>query len=311
MNAIKLDIDKKLDGSQTTREHYLKLNNTRKFLNLPISPKNVNIKSLNLGNINSRPLSKHLSKENSSDKVILENMKKIQKNYINNLSNSNNKNNNIQKIKPLKKLELKEKDINSFNDFKIIKQSNKDLLFRKAILNNNIQSILFQNNNIKNIKSNNSILKQEIKRLNNLDNHHKICEINNIDINSVIDNKKISLIVKLDPKRSSSCLNNQKINEKIKNMKKNTKDLSPRLIDIEDSKKIKTPIKKLFIESDRTKTRESLSELINFYKNDIDLIGKNNTAIIINKHTQLVPEENHFKAVYYSQEIKKFNNALK
>ena len=95
MNAIKLDIDKKLDGSQTTREHYKKLNNTRKFLNLPISPKNVNIKSLNLGNINVRPLSKHLSKENSSDKVILENMKKIQKNYINNLSNSNNKNNNI------------------------------------------------------------------------------------------------------------------------------------------------------------------------------------------------------------------------
>ena len=78
MNAIKLDIDKKLDGSQTTREHYQKLNNTRKFLKLPISPKNVNIKSLNLGNIHARPLSKHLSKENSSDKYE-KNSKKLYK----------------------------------------------------------------------------------------------------------------------------------------------------------------------------------------------------------------------------------------
>ena len=64
MNAIKIEFDKKLEGAETAREQYSKINKSRKYFNFPQSPNNNNIKSLNLGNIKPRPLSKNTPKGN-------------------------------------------------------------------------------------------------------------------------------------------------------------------------------------------------------------------------------------------------------
>ena len=317
MNALKIDLEKKFDGAETTREQLSKLNNSRKFFNFPVSPRNKNIKSINLGNINARPASKYTSKGNSTDKVIIENVKKIKKqNSTNNLNNSNHNinNNNTQRKKELKNLELIEKDINNFKDFKNVNQPNSDLLFRKGILNNKIKSILFQNNNLNN--PNNLLLKATQKIFNNFDNPNlKLVnggEVNKIDLSSILDLKNKPLIVKLDPKRSTSCLKGKQINEKIKKGNKNNKIISSKFIDDEEIKRIKTPTKKLFIESDRDKVKESLSEYIHLDKNFMELKGNATTKIknLKNLKTKSVPEENHFKAVMYSQEIKKLNKNL-
>lgn len=315
MNGLKIDLEKKFDGAETTREQHSKLNNSRKFFNFPISPRNKNIKSINLGNINARPISKNASKGNSTDRAIIENIKKIKKqSSTNNLNNSNhnNNNNNNQGKKELKNLELIEKDINNFKDFKNINQQNNDLLFRKGVLNNKIKSILFQNNNISN--HNNLLLKAKQNIFNNYDNSNiKLVsggEINKIDLTSILELKNKPLIVKMEPKRSTSCLKGKKINEKIKS---GNKIISPKFIDDEEIKRIKTPTKKLFIESDRNKIKESLSEYIHLDKNFImELKGNSTTKIKNIKHlkVKLVPEENHFKAVMYSQEIKKLNKSL-
>ena len=318
MNALKIDLEKKIDGAETTREQHSKLNNSRKFFNFPVSPRNKNIKSINLGNINARPVSKYNSKGNSTDKAIIENNKKIKKqNSTNNLNNSNhniNNNKTTQRKKELKNLELIEKDINNFKDFKNINQPSNDLLFRKGILNNKIKSILFQNNNLNN--HNNLLLKATQKIFNNFDNPNlKLVnggEVNKIDLSSILDLKNKPLIVKLDQKRSSSCLKGKQIKEKIKNGNKNNKIISSKFIEDEEIKRIKTPTKKLFIESDRDKVKESLSEYIHLDKNFMELKGNSTTKIknLKNLKVKLVPEENHFKAVIYSQEIKKLNKNL-
>lgn len=119
------------------------------------------------------------------------------------------------------------------------------------------------------------------------------------------------MIVKLDPKRSSSCLNGKKINEKIKKVNNKKKNTSSKFIDEEETKRIKTPTKKIFIESDRSRMKESLSEIIN--KNFMEIKGNTTTKIknsIKPNNLKLVPEENHFKAVLYSQEIKKLHMSL-
>ena len=203
-------------------------------------------------------------------------------------------------------LELQEKDISNFIEFKSKKEPNKDLLFRKGVvLNNNIQSILFKNNSI-----NKKFINNKLNLMNNVANTNKGSEVNNIDKVSAIENTPKPLIVKLDPKKSTSCLNNQKKNSEIINIKNNIKDLSPRAIAFEGSPKIRTPNKKLFIDNNSSKARESLSEKINIYKNDIKINGNKKMNKIINKSIKLVPEENHFKAVLYSQEIKKYNSSL-
>ena len=310
MNAIKIDFDKKFEGAETAREQYSKINNSRKYFNFPQSPNNNNIKSLNLGNVNPRSLSKNTPKGNSSDKSTVNNIKKKHKqNSTNNLNNSNINNKN----KSVKNLELKEKDINNFKEFKI-KETNNDLLFNKEIFNNKIKSILFKN--INNNINNNLLLKTKKKGiLNNIDNFNlkkiNINEINKIDISSIKDIKNKPMIVKLDPKRSSSCLNGKKINEKIKKVNNKKKNNSSKLIDEEETKRIKTPTKKIFIESDRSRMKESLSEIIN--KNFMEIKGNTTTKIknsIKPNNLKLVPEENHFKAVLYSQEIKKLHMSL-
>ena len=268
MNVLKIDLEKKFDGAETTREQHSKLNNSKKLFNFPVSPRNKNIKSINLGNIDARPVSKYSSKGNSNDKAIIDNIKKMKKpKSTNNLNNSNHNinNNNIQRKKEIKNLELIEKDITNFKDFKNLNQPNNDLLFRKGVLNNKIKSILFPNNNLNN-HNNNLLLKAKQNIFNNFDNSNiKLVsggEVNKIDLSSILDLKNKPLIVKLDPKRSTGCLKGKKINEKIKNMNKNNKVISSKFIDDEEIKRIKTPTKKLFIESDRDKVKESLSEYI-------------------------------------------------
>ena len=306
MKSIK--IDKKLDGAETAREHHPKLNNSKRFFNLALSPNNINIKSLNLGNINARPLSKNNPKGNSSDNLIVETLKKRQKQgSTNNLNNSIN-----QKNKSFKNLELKEKDINNFKDFKI---KDNELLSNKELMNNKIQSILFKNiNNI----NNNLLLKNMQNALNNKDNYilkisNNNNDINKIDLTSIKDLKNKPLIVKIDPKRSTSYLNGKKINEKIKKSTSKKKNAS-KIIEEEEAKRIKTPTKRIYIKSDRDKMKESLSEFININKNFIEVKGNTTTKIKNNykdnHFEKTAPEENHFKAVLYSQEIKSLHSAL-
>ena len=337
MNAIKNEIDKKFDGAETNKHQISKLKNTRKIFNFPLSPRNENIKSLNLGIMSSNPVSKNISKWNLSDNIINENIKKFQKqdstnninisNYDNNnINNDNNISyNNINSPKQLKNIKLKQKDDNNFKEFKKMKEYNNDMLFQKLTNKKGIGTILFQNNN--NINKNcynNILIKAKQNKLNNLENSHikfgNYGEIKKLDITSILELKNKPLKVKLDPKRSSSCLNDKKIKEKIKPLYNNKKNLSSKLINkIDENIKNKTPTKKIFIiESDRNnykgkdRYKESLIDLIGINKKKINFKENNNINNIYDKNNnnKLMPEENHFKAVLYSQEIKKFNMAL-
>ena len=93
--------------------------------------------------------------------------------------------------------------------------------------------------------------------------------------------KNKPLIVKLDPKRSSSCLNGY----------------TSKNVDLDDMKTIKTPPKMILIENDKKK---SIGSLCNTTR------SKNT----IKSKKQFAPEENHFRAVIYEQEIKKYNMAV-
>ena len=314
MNAVKIDINKILDGSETSRDQDSKLNNKRIIFNFPLSPKNKNVKSINLGNI--KPLSKNESKGNSSDKIIKNNInKKLKQNSTNSFKNlnynSNVINNNIDQIK---KLELKEKDTNNLKEYKAIKAENNDSLGHKDILNNKIKAILFQNNNIKLNNNNNLLIKTKQKFFNNFDNPTtnllNINEINQKDLASIKEIKNKPFFIKLEPKKNSSILKGKILNKNIKQYNDNHKNLSSKFINEEEIKRIKTPTKKLFHQNEKNNAKESLSEYINL-DNNIDGLNRNIVSNIKNKNAEKIyPEENHFKAVLYSQEIKKFNNRL-
>ena len=309
MNALKIEIYKKLEGAETSREMHSKLNNTRKIFNFPLSPRNKNVKSINLGNI--KPLSKCDSKGYSSEKIIKTNNKnKKKQDSTHNFNHSNHNNNNLNNnINQIKNLDLKDNDI---KEFKIMKMVNKHLLFQNEIANKKIKPILFPNNNI---NSNNNILIKTKKNIfNNFDNINinlnNENKINKKDLSSIMDITNIPFFARIEPKKSSSYLKGKNVNKKIKHSKKSGGNLSQKFIDEEKINRIKTPTKKLFLQNERNKVKESLSEFINF-DNNIDQL-KNNLINDIQdkKKEKIYPEENHFKAVFYSQEIKRFNNNL-
>ena len=297
MNELKLDLDKKLDGAETSRERNSKLNDKRRKFNFPISPRKTKNKSLNLINVSVRPISKFISKNAISNKSNLDEVKKSPKIKINN--NIKNSNNNI--IKSIKKIELIEKDINNFKEFKKIIDTNNDLFFQKMVLNRRKKkSNIFQN-------SNNLTYSNKLKS-NNFDIKFGIGEINKIDITSILEFKNKPLIVKLDPKRSSSsnCINENANNETIKVF---NNDLYTRYVSEEEVKIIKTPrspTKKIYLENGKDKVKEPI--YIN--KNSIETKDDTGNKESINDKINLLPEEYHFKAVLYSQELKKLNFAL-
>jgi len=298
MNELKLDLDKKLDGAETSRERNSKLNDKRRKFNFPISPRKTKNKSLNIINVSVRPISKFISKNvisNNSNKNEVKKSPKIK--ATNNINNSNNiTNNNI--IKPIKKIELIEKDINNFKEFKKIIDTNNDLFFQKMVLNKRKKkSTIIQNSN--NLTYNNK-LKED-----NFDIKFQSGEINKIDITSIMEFKNKPLIVKLDPKRSSStnCMNEKTNNETIKIF---NNDLYTRYVSDEEVKIIKTPSKKIIFENGKSKAKDS----ININKNSIEIKDDTETKESINDKINLLPEEYHFKAVLYSQELKKLNFAL-
>ena len=141
-------------------------------------------------------------------------------------------------------------------------------------MNKNIESILFQNN-----KTYNNILnKQKQNKHKNIDIN---TEVNKNDITSIMILKNKPLILKLDPKRSSSCLNGY----------------TSKNVEREDMKKIKTPPKMILIENDKKKSKGSLYNTTK---------SKN----VIKSKKIFVPAENHFRAVIYEQEIKQYNMAV-
>ena len=232
-----------------------------------------------------------MPKNNFSYKSILDNINKIKKqssihkqnnlnnsqykrnnNYIysNNNSNINNNSNSYKQLINLTNLEVKEKDINNFKEFKRIQDLNNKHLFQNGILNKNIESFLFPNNKT----YNNILLKNKQNKHNNIDTN---TEANKNNITSIVILKNKPLIVKSDPKRSSSCLNGY----------------ISKYIDVEDMKKIKTPSKRILVENEGKKTKNSYNTART----------KNN----IKNKVKFEPEENHFRAVFYEQEIKKYN----
>jgi hypothetical protein len=275
--------DKRIEYSEINKERNLK-RNERKLLNFLISPRNKTTKSFNKGNASPRSPSNYMSKKNFSYKSILDNINKIKKqSSTNNQNNLNNKNykkdnhgnsNSYKQLIDYTNLELKDKDINNFKEFKRIQDLNNKLLFQKGIVNKNIESILFQNNNT----YNNILFKQKQNKHNNIDTN---TEVNKNDITSIMILKNKPLIVKLDPKRSSSCLNGY----------------TSKNVDLDDMKTIKTPPKMILIENDKKK---SIGSLCNTTR------SKNT----IKSKKQFAPEENHFRAVIYEQEIKKYNMAV-
>jgi hypothetical protein len=298
MNELKLDLDKKFDGAETSRERNSKLNDKRRKFNFPISPRKTKNKSLNIINVSVRPISKFISKNAISNKSNLDEVKKSPKIKINN--NIKNSNNNI--IKSIKKIELIEKDINNFKEFKKIIDTNNDLFFQKMVLNRrNKKSNIFKN-------SNNLTYSNKLKS-DNFDIKLGNGEINKINITTILEFKNKPLIVKLDPKRSSSsnCMNEKTNNETIKVI---NNDLYTRYVSDEEVKIIKTPrsppSKKIYLENGKDKVKESI--YIN--KNSIETKDDTGNKESINDKINLLPEEYHFKAVLYSQELKKLNFAL-
>lgn len=275
--------DKRIEYSEANKERNSKLNE-RKLLNFLVSARNNNTKSYNKGNVNPRSPSNYMSRKNFSYKSLLDNMNNIKKQSStkdqNNLNNSHSKKNNHVNSQNYKQLinltnsELKDKDINNFKEFKRMQDLNNKLLFQKRLLNRNIESILFQNHNT----YNNLLLKQK-------NNSHNIfdttTEANKNDITSIMILRSKPLIVKLDQKRSSSCLNGCTSKNVVR----------------EDMNKIKTPPKMILIENNRKKSKVSIYNTTKSKKS-------------IKSKKFFAPEENHFRAVIYQQEIKKYNMAI-
>ena len=287
MNEIKLEIENKLDGSKTYRGKNSKFVNNPKHLNFPNSPRNKNINYLNLGNINTNQLSKYISKKgnyNSNNNIFLENKQKAYKQQSsNNIINS---------------------QIN-----KKIKEQSKERIFQKGVLNEKLESFLFKNK-LKAKKNNNNninLLDPKQKILSNINDTTTRLKLKNnefkINLNSFMEYKqqKQPLKQKFNNKRSSSVINANKTNEIIKENNNLTyKDNLLLKYNNENEKinPVKTPIKKIIIESDNKNKRI----------NDIN-INSNNIKQLNNKKIIEV-EENHFKAVLYNQKIKKLKNKL-
>lgn len=284
MNGIKYDIEKKLEGSKTYRGHNPKLLNPSNQFDFPNSPKNNNIKYLNIGNINTNQINKYISqKGNSTSKIISENIKKAYK--------KNSTNNIIDNQKNQKEKELPNERI-----------------FQQGVLNEKLESFLFKNK-LKS-KNNNKLINSKPKIFNNINsttarlklgNENKVDKLN---LNSFMEVKYQPIISKFTNKRSTSVINANQANEKLKEINNLTyKDglFMTKNNNEKEKIKIKTPNKKIFIESE--KDIKNIKN-INFKKNIIN--GKINNK---NKN-KIELEENHFKAVLYTQEIKRLKKKL-
>ena len=274
MNEIKIDIEKKLDSSKTYRSQNPKFVHNSKQFNFPNSPRNKNINYLNLGNINTNQISTYISKKgNSSSKIISENIKKALKQ-------------NSTKNRKINQLDEKEKEFNK-----------NERIFEKGVLNEKLGSLLFKNK-LKS-KNNDKLINSKPKVFNDINKTNTRLKLNNeqkINFNSFIEAKYQPLFSKFTNKRSSSVINANKANEKIKEINNLTYKESLFMTKYNNEndkiKMVKTPNKKIIIEN------KDIQEIkFNDYNND-DIKSK------------IELEENHFKAVFYSQEIKKLKKNL-
>ena len=257
MSEIKFDI------SKVSNEQNSKILNSPKEFNFLNSPRNKKINYLNLVNINSNKISKYISQKNnnSSSKIISENLKKMN-NIINN------------------KIKKKEKE------------SIKERIFQKGVLNDKFEYFLFKNK-LKSKNNNNKLFNSKpkiINEINSTTDRLKLSNEHKLNLNPFMENKYHPIMSKFKNKRSSSVINANSINnEKLKEINNLTyKDnLFITKYSNNDNGKIKmgkTPNKKIIIGNTQ----------------DIKEINYENKN---KKNLEL--EENHFKAVIYSQEIKR------
>ena len=258
MSEIKFDI------SKVSNEQNSKILNSPKEFNFLNSPRNKKINYLNLVNINSNKISKYISQKNnnSSSKIISENLKKMN-NIINN------------------KIKKKEKE------------SIKERIFQKGVLNDKFESFLFKNKLKSKNNNNNKLFNSKpkiINEINSTTDRLKLSNEHKLNLNPFMENKYHPIMSKFKNKRSSSVINANSINnEKLKEINNLTyKDnLFVTKYNNNDNGKIKmgkTPNKKIIIGNTQ----------------DIKEINYENKN---KKNLEL--EENHFKAVIYSQEIKR------
>ena len=199
---------------------------------------------------------------------------------------------------------LKIKQVSSTNNliYKKEKVYTNERIFQNRILNDQFESSLFQkklklkSNNQNDIIYNNKILTTKPKIFNNITyNKNVYLESNEgkINQNSILEPKPHLLINKYNNKRSSSVMNANKANEKIKRINNMT--------DKENyfTKTYRNEIDKTSIS--RNKNQKS-------FMNKNEDIDYSNINFKNNENTEL--EENHFKAVSYTQIIKNLNKKI-
>lgn len=199
---------------------------------------------------------------------------------------------------------LKNQQVSSLNN--IINKKEKiymnERIFQKRILNGQFESSLFQKklklktNNQNDFIYNNKIITAKPKIFNNMtysknvyleSNDHKISQ------NSIIEPKHNPLINKYNNKRSSSVMNANKANEKIKRLNSMT------YIENYFAKTKRNEI-------DKTRISRNMNQKT-FMSKNYDI---NNSNLYFKKNENVELEENHFKAVSYTQIIKNLNKKI-
>ena len=221
--------------------------------------------------------------------------------YLN--PNINQKHQNISKnLNSTSNLKIQE--VSSLNNIinKKVKVHTNERIFQKRILNDQFESSLFQKklkfkSNIQNdIIYNNKILTSKPKIFNNVtysknlyfeSNDHKINQ------NSIIEPKRHPIINQYINKRSSSVMNANKANEKIKRLNSLT---------YKESYYTKTYRNEI----DKTKMSRNKNQKTFMNKNE----NIDNSNIIFKNNENIELEENHFKAVSYTQIIKNLNKKI-
>ena len=185
------------------------------------------------------------------------------------------------------------------------KESLNERIFQKGVLNDKFESFLFKNK-LKS-KNNNKYFSSKPKIINEINSTTDRLKLNNehkINLNPFMDVKYHPLISKFANKRSSSVINANKANEKLKEINNLTYKDSLFMTkynnnEIGKIKMVKTPNKKIIIGNDK-----DIKE-INYENNNNENIKEEK----IDKN-KMELEENHFKAVIYSQEIKRLEKNL-
>ena len=222
-------------------------------------------------------------------KYLNPNLKQKHQNLSKNLNSTSNL--KIQQVSSSNNIINKKEKVHEF-----------ERIFQKKILNDQFESSLFQkklklkSNNQNDIIYNNKILTTKPKIFNNITYNKNVyleSNISKINQNPNIEPKPHLLINNYNNKRSSSVMNANKANEKIKRLNSMT---------YKENYFTKT------YRNEINKTSISRNKNQKTFMNKNEDIDYSNTNFKNNENIEL--EENHFKAVSYTQIIKNLNKKI-